>query len=229
MTDEPEVPEPPPRKSPHKRGGKNKPGQQQRQRANAKALRILGVHKPARAASATDVKTMKQLKEMLSVTWNQVVERANDFKRFSPKQLEFYKRYAINGRRNRTACARAAGYQSDNPMVLLEMANRNLRMHHAEDLIAAFELEEKARMGLRVEDVAAWFERIATQAMDAGDFANANRAMESYAKYLGMFTERKEITHRTVHSEKELDARIAELHTILSEERDAISKKLSIN
>lgn len=84
-------------------------------------------------------------------------------------------------------------------------------------------------MGLRVEEVAAWFENIARVAMEAGDFTNANRAMENYGKYLGMFVDRKEITHTTVHSKAELDARIAELQAVLNENRTEIERKLTIN
>lgn len=84
-------------------------------------------------------------------------------------------------------------------------------------------------MGLRVEDVATYFAKIADTAMEQGDFTNANRAMENYGKFLGMFVERKEVTHKTVHNKAELDARIRELQMVISEEQETIAKKLAIN
>lgn len=216
-------------KRPAKRRGKNRTNQKDLGKKYAKELRKLGVHKPARAASARDVRIMKTLKDMLKNTWSQVIEEADNYKRLSEKQLEFFRRYAIFGRRNKIKAMVAAGYKLSRVSDLYKAAQRNLAHPHAEELLRAFELEEKAKMGLLVEDVAAWFENIATKAMEAGDFTNANRAMESYAKYLGMFTERKEITHRTVHSAAELDARIAELHKVLAEEKNEITKKLTIN
>lgn len=84
-------------------------------------------------------------------------------------------------------------------------------------------------MKINVEDVVRWFNDIATQAMSSGDFTNANRAMENLAKYLGMFLERKEITHRTIYSRDELDNRIQELTSILKEAEPEIEKRLRIN
>lgn len=216
-------------KRPAKRRGKNRTNQKDLGKKYARQLRELGVHKPARASSARDVKTMTKLKEMLKHTWSQVIEEADNYKRLSERQLEFFRRYAIFGRRNMLKAARAAGYENKDIPTLYRTAKHNLTHPHAEDLLRAFELEEKAKMGLLVEDVAAWFENIATKAMEAGDFTNANRAMENYGKYLGMFIDRKEITHTQVTSKSELDARIAELQRVISEERDSIRSKLSIN
>ena len=124
---------------------------------------------------------------------------------------------------------RLAGYDTVNPAVLLAMANNNLSIPHFNDLVTAFEIEEKARMKINVEDVVRWFNDIATQAMGSGDFTNANRAMENLAKYLGMFIERKEITHKSVHSKEELDTRISELTAILKEAEPDIERKLRIH
>jgi hypothetical protein len=212
-----------------RRRGPPSPPSSTRKCAFSRELKKLNIHKPRRAVYATDVQAMRHLKECLRETWKQVWDKVHDFKNYSKKQLEFYRQYAISGRTNKTQAAHRAGYATDNPTKLLEAANRNLRLPHAEDLIRLFELEEKARMGLRVEDVANWFETIAVKAMEAGDFANANRAMENYGKYLGMFVERKEVLHKTVHSKAELDARIAELTAVLREEMPAIESKLSIN
>jgi hypothetical protein len=124
---------------------------------------------------------------------------------------------------------KAAGYTYTDERNIQRKAKELLRHPHAEELIAAFELEEKAKMGLLVEDVANWWERIANKAMELGDLTNANRAMESYAKYLQMFVEKREITHRVISSKSELDARIAELQAVISEERDNIRNNISIN
>jgi hypothetical protein len=84
-------------------------------------------------------------------------------------------------------------------------------------------------MKINIEDVVKWFNDIATAAMQTGDFTNANRAMENLAKYLGMFVDKKEITHRTVHSKEELDTRIGELTAILREAEPDLERKLRIN
>lgn len=84
-------------------------------------------------------------------------------------------------------------------------------------------------MKLSVEDVVKFFNDIANQAMSAGDYTNANRSMENLAKYLQMFVEKKEITHRTIHSKEELDTRISELTAILKEAEPEIEQRLRIH
>ena len=84
-------------------------------------------------------------------------------------------------------------------------------------------------MKINVEDVVKWFNDIATAAMQTGDFTNANRAMENLAKYLGMFVDKKEIIHKTIHSKEELDTRIGELTAILREAEPDLERKLRIN
>lgn len=197
--------------------------------ARKRELKALGVHKPGYASTPEHLKAIKQLKEMLRHTWSQVFERVDDYKRVTVKQLEFFRRYAIYGRKNSMKAVKAAGYTYTDERNIQRKAKELLRHPHAEELIAAFELEEKAKMGLLVEDVANWWERIANKAMELGDLTNANRAMESYAKYLQMFVEKREITHRVISSKSELDARIAELQAVISEERDNIRNNISIN
>ena len=192
-------------------------------------LKALGVHKPGYASTPEHLKTMKQLKDMLKNTWSQVFDRLDDYKRMTSKQLEFYRRYAIYGRKNALKAVKAAGYTYADERNIHRQAKALLKHPHAEELIAAFEFEEKAKMGLLVEDVANWWERIANKAMELGDLTNANRAMESYAKYLQMFVEKREITHRVIHSKAELDARIAELQNIIEVERDNIRSNIAIN
>lgn len=197
--------------------------------ARKRELKALGVHKPGYASTPEHLKAIKQLKEMLRHTWSQVFERVDDYKRVTVKQLEFFRRYAIYGRKNSMKAVKAAGYTYTDERNIQRKAKELLRHPHAEELIAAFELEEKAKMGLLVEDVANWWERIANKAMELSDLTNANRAMESYAKYLQMFVEKREITHRVISSKSELDARIAELQAVISEERDNIRNNISIN
>jgi acyl carrier protein phosphodiesterase len=143
--------------------------------------------------------------------------------------MKFCREYAINGRRNKSLAMRLAGYKYTSPIDTVKEANVILRKPFADDLIKFFEMEEKAKMRISVEDVVRWFNDIATEAMKSGDYTNANRAMENLAKYLGMFVERKEITHKAVYSREELDARIAELTAVLKEAEPEIERKLRIN
>ncbi len=207
-------------------------GQGNRTTRYKKQLAAMNVHVPRNSRATLtkkDVETIKHLKAALRETWQGMWDRINDFTHFTQMQIEFARQYAINGRRNKTEAARLAGYAPGNPDKQHESAQRNLRQPFMEDLISLFELEEKAKMRINVEDVVKWFNDIATKAMAAEDFTNANRAMENLAKYLGMFVERKEITHKTVHSKEELDARIAELTAVLREAEPDIERKLRIN
>ena len=212
-----------------KRPANSRPSQKDRSAAYARELKKLNIHKPTGTLTAKDVKTMKDLQKHLRETWHTIYANANNFRYFTPKQIEFARQYAINGRTNKSQAMRLAGYDTGNPDKLVKMANINLRKPHMDELITAFELEEKARMKINVEDVVQWFNRIATSAMETGDFTNANRAMENLAKYLGMFVEKKEITHKTIYSREDLDTRIAELTAILKEAEPEIERKLRIN
>jgi hypothetical protein len=200
-----------------------------RKKKHREALKALNVHKPLRACRARDLKIMAELKDMFRETWVSLKDKAQDMHRFSEKQLKFARQYAINGRRSIAEAVRLAGYNIKDDYNYSTHGRQLLKMPGMEELVQAFELEEKARMKINVEDVVAWFHKIATAAMEAEDFTNANRAMESLAKYLGMFVERKEITHKTVYNRAELDAQIAEYQRILSEGRDEIDAKLTIN
>ncbi len=207
-------------------------GQRDRTQRYKKQLASMNVHTPRNSRSGLskkDVDTIKHLKASLRETWQGMWDRVNDFTHFTQQQMEFARQYAINGRRNKTEAARLAGYAPGNPDKQHESAQRNLRRPFMEDLISLYELEEKAKMRINVEDVVKWFNDIATKAMQSEDFTNANRAMENLAKYLGMFVERKEITHKTIHSREELDARIAELTAVLKEAEPDIARKLRIN
>jgi hypothetical protein len=238
MTDEPYVPKVSTKKKPayyetakkrlKERMG-NPPSQGDRIAKYKRELRELNIHKPGHGIRAENVKAIRNLKEHLRETWQASWDKINKIKRLTPKQVEFARQYALNGRTNKCGAMRLAGYDSANPAVLLSMANKNLSLPNFNDLVTAFEIEEKARMKINVEDVVKWFNDIATQAMASGDFTNANRAMENLAKYLGMFVEKKEITHRTIHSKEELDTRISELTAILKEAEPDIERKLRIH
>lgn len=212
-----------------KRKRKSPPSQKDRQKVYRRELRRMNIHKPARAATKENVDAIRNLRNHLRETWQAKWDKINAIKKLTPKQVEFARQFALNGRNNKCGAMRLAGYNSDNPVVLLEMANRMLVVPEFHELISAFEIEEKARMKINIEDVVKWFNDIATQAMASGDFTNANRAMENLAKYLGMFVEKKEIVHRTIHSKEELDTRIGELTAILREAEPEIERKLRIN
>lgn len=223
MADQPESP-------PSKKRGKKKEktGTEKAQKWQ-RALRELNIHKPLRAVSAADVANMNFLKNELRETWHTLWETANNYKRFTQKQIKFAKAYALNGRRLLVKSMKEAGYDYADDEQAAVRARHMLKMHHFEDLIRAFEFEEKARMKLTTDDVSEWFQRIATAAMETGDFTNANRALENLAKFLGMFVERKEIRHTVIHNKQELDTRIAELTQILKESESEIEAKLRIN
>lgn len=211
-----------------KRDPSKRPGQVERQWKYRRELKALDIQKPRGAASARHVKIMKELKDALRHSWAMLRDNIDDFQRFSEKQIAFARHYAKNGRTNKTAAARAAGYLMPDPTALLNTANHNLKMPYMDQLITAFEFEEKARMKICVEDVVAWFNRIAEQSIETGDFTNANRAMENLAKYLQMFVEKKEVTHRVIHSREELDARIVELTKVLKDAEPEIERNLGI-
>jgi len=207
----------------------NPPSQKDRLRKYRIELKEMNVHKPKYGIRKHHVEALRSLKEHLRETWQVNWDKIALMKPVTPKQVEFARQYAKNGRSNKCGAMRLAGYDSANPTVLLSMANQNLAIPYFNDLVTAFEIEEKARMKINVEDVVKWFNDIATAAMGSGDFTNANRAMENLAKYLGMFVEKKEITHRTIHSKEELDTRISELTAILKEAEPDIERKLRIH
>lgn len=206
-----------------------RPGQKDRKQAIGNKLKKMNIHMPVGARTKANLQKLEELKEFLRETWLRVMPHADNFKRFSKKQIAFARHYAKNGRSNRAEAMRLAGYDTNDPQVLWHMGRRNMNVPFMEELIQAFELEEKVRMKINVEDVVKWFNDIAMAAMSSGDFTNANRAMENLAKYLGMFVEKKEIVHKTVHSKEELDSRIAELTAILREAEPEIERKLRIN
>lgn len=210
---------------------KGMPSQKDRLKKYGRELKKLNIHQPRYGVRAENVKAIKEVKEHLRETWRASWDRINKLKvkNLTPKQVEFARQYAKNGRTNKTQAARLAGYDSGNPQVLREMAYKCLAIPHFDELIKAFELEEKARMKLNVEDVVKWFNDIAMAAMETGDYTNANRAMENLAKYLGMFVDKKEITHKTIYSREELDTRISELTSILKEAEPELERKLRIN
>ena len=193
-------------------------------------LTELNVHKPRRTIRAADVRKFQKLKEELRLSYASVAEKFEDWKYMSVRHFNFAKAYARNGRSNAMAAMREAIYPEVMEKGVLEMASQSaLKVVGMQELIAAFEFEEKAKMKLNIEDVVVWFQRIATAAMDTGDFSNANRAMENLGKYLGMFVERKEITHKVVHNKQELEERIVELTSILKEAEPDIEARLRIH
>lgn len=207
----------------------NRPSQSNRISKYRRELKEMNIHKPLRHTTKQHVEAIKSIKEHLAETWKLHWDKVENYRKLTPKQIEFARQYALNGRTNKCGAARLAGYDSGNYNVLLRMANKNLAIPHFHDLVTAFEIEEKARMKINVEDVVKFFNDIAMAAMNTGDFTNANRAMENLAKYLGMFIDKKEIVHKTIHSKEELDTRISELTNILKEAEPDLERKLRIN
>lgn len=211
-----------------KRGGKHRPSQKDRVAQRVAELKKLNIHRPLGKPSPADVKAIKDLKDMLKNTWHTLWEEVDKFQRFTPKQMRFAKQYALNGRSNIIGAMREAGYESPTPHVLWTMGRKNLRLGYFENMIQAFELEAKAAMKMNVEDVVQWFNTIATKALEEGDYTNANRAMENLAKWLGMFVEKREITHTVIHSKAELDQKIIELTAVLKEAEPEIEERLRL-
>lgn len=184
------------------------------------------VQVPARRATNETRKTLEELRSFLQHTYQGTYE---NFSQFTSKQINFLRHYAKAGRKGIAAAAKAAGYEGGSSNVLWVCGSNILKKPFADDLLRLFEIEEKARMKITVEDVVAWFQRIATAAMESGDYTNANRSMESLAKYLQMFVEKREITHRVVSSKEDLDARIQELTNVLKEAEPEIERRLTVN
>jgi acyl carrier protein phosphodiesterase len=206
-----------------RRGLEKRERENQRKR-KAIFLEEFKIQRPrGRRISAQQVETLRGLREYLRNTYEGSLD---NFTHFTPKMIEFCRHYAKNGRTNIAGAARAAGYQASDSEHMRQCGWRVLRQPFVEDLIQMFEIEEKARLMITVEDVVAWFKKIATAAMDSGDYTNANRSMEALAKYLQMFTEKREITHKIIHSHADLDARIQELTAILGEVKPEIENRI---
>ncbi len=156
-------------------------------------------------------------------------EDARRFKTFNKRQVLFLRFYMLNGYKSLAKCMRQAGYQGEQTETLAHLGRLILRKPGAAELLAILEQEEKLKMKITVEEVVAWFKKIADAAMETGDLTNANRSMENLAKYLQMFTERKIIEHRNVTSREQLDARIEELTQVLKEAEPEIESKLRIH
>lgn len=211
------------------RRGKADKGQPERAAKHARELRKFNLKVPISQARHEQVQALKDIKGYMRETWQKMLPDIETYKRLTPKQVEFARQYALNGRTSARKALEAAGYEYKEAPIARARARELLTREPIQKLVAAFEIEEKARMKINVEDVVKWFNDIAMAAMDSGDFTNANRAMENLAKYLGMFVEKKEILHKTVQSKEELDTRIAELTAILREAEPDIERKLRIN
>lgn len=206
------------------------PEQKKRKAAARKAdhefLKSINIQKPAGRVKQKDVQILKELRDEFKHTWERIADKFDNFKYFSERQIKFAKYYAQNGRRSILNASIRAGYVSKHAPTHINNMKKTMQIAGFEELIQAFEFEEKAKMKISVEDVVKWFNDIAMAAMAAGDFTNANRSMESLAKYLGMFVEKREITHRVVHNKQELDDRIAELTAVLREAEPELDARL---
>lgn len=195
----------------------------------ARKLLEFNVQRPLRKIKAGDVRKMQQLREALSESWPLVEDAIQEMSFLTTKQIAFAKAYAANGRSNKSEAVRLAGYEQEDERRWYYIARNNLEKPGMEKLIVAFEHEQKRRLKMTVDDVVKYFSKIADTAMEAADFTNANRAMENLAKYLQMFVTKTEITHRTVSTAAELDARIAEYSAILEDNRPEIEQRLRLN
>jgi hypothetical protein len=175
---------------------------------------------------ADKLRAYQKVKKELYHTWEKVSDILADKPRLTERQVEFCRLYALSGRTKASHCMRAAGYKTDNDGALYQDAQRLLQRPIIQRLIRAFEMEEKARVLFTIEDVALQLQEVAKAAMEAQDFNAANKSLELLGKYLGMFVERKEILHKVVHNQAELDARIIELQNIIDDAMVAADDKL---
>jgi len=198
----------------------------QARRADQEFLKTVNIQKPIGRVKQKDVKILRELKDEFKHTWERIAAKFDNFKYFSERQIKFAKYYAQNGRTSILNASIRAGYVSKHAPTHINNMKITMKMAGFEELIQAFEFEEKAKLKIEISDVVKWFHDIATAAMASGDFTNANRSMESLAKYLGMFIERREVTHRVVQNKQELDDRIAELTAVLREAEPEIEARL---
>jgi hypothetical protein len=187
------------------------------------------VHRPKRKATGEVAKRVADLRDFLRETHARWVEKFDGWSKFTDRQIAFARYYAKNGRSNLWDALRRAGYATESPGACRILARGNLAKEGMEELIQAFEIEEKARMTITVEEVVEQFKKFANAAFEAGDFANANRAMENLGKYLQMFVEKREITVRQVRSREELDAEIARYQKILDDNKAGLEERIRLN
>lgn len=209
----------------------NKSGMGVRQAKNIEEIKQLNIHVPRGTRMTVESReTLKLLHKYFNEIDDNLINKALNYKHLTKRTIEFARHYALLGRRQRAKAAALAGYSTNTQYRHLEaMATQILQRPYMDDLITAFEIREKRKMLITVEDVVKWFNEIATKSMEAGDFANANRAMENLGKYLGMFIDKKETTVRHVHSKQDLDDEIARLTAILDSSKDEIERNIRIN
>ncbi len=181
---------------------------------------------PCGLRTAAQQDMLRKLKEYFKLSWAKLVADIPNIEKLRPKQVTFAREYALSGRKNRAEAVRRAGYQTDNPEMVDRLGRRLVQNERVMKLVEAFEVEHRKQMTISVSEVVKYFGDIADAAVAVGDFTNANRAMENLAKYLGMFVEKKEITHKVVTSKAELDARIEELTKVLRDSAQEIEDSL---
>ncbi len=194
-----------------------------------KELREIDIHCPARHITAEEKQNLIWLKENLQGIREKLKEDASRFKGFNRKQVTFLRFYMLNGYRSVAKSMRQAGYVNAEVKGLETTGSLILKKAGASELLAILEQEERFRVKITIDQVVAWFQKIADAAMETNDLTNANRAMENLAKYLGMFVDKKVIEHRTISNKEELDARIRELTEVLSASGDEIVGKLRVH
>ncbi len=199
------------------------------QRRYRQELAAIDVHCPSRALNKEEVANLKMLHAEFEGLRQKLREDARRFKTFNKRQVLFLRFYMLNGYKSLAKCMRQAGYQGEQTETLAHQGRLILRKPGAAELLSILEQEEKLKMKITVEEVVAWFRKIAEASMETGDYTNANRSMENLGKFLNMFVDKKVIEHRTVSSREELDARIAELTQVLKEAEPEIEKKLRVH
>lgn len=195
------------------------PAKSERPKKRADLIKHFNIRRPVLdRMTPSKLKAYKEFKEYVGETWGQAKGLLENQPKWTPRQVEFARLWAANGRKGILKCMRDAGYKTQNDGALYQDGQRLLAREDIQQLINAFEVEEKAKVVMAIEDVAEYLKKIADAAYEAGDYSNANRSMENLGKYLGMFVDRKEVTHRVIRSREELDAKIIEYQEILENE-----------
>lgn len=205
-----------------------KDGGRTRKQRRTKEFKELGINRPARTAYHEDLESIKLIRSKLPKLWESFQPNIARYHRYSKRQILFAYYYAGNNRTNKSAAYVQAGYSKRPLDKAYEEIKRIMNTDGMEELIRAFEQENRMSARIGVDEVVAYFKDIADRAMEAADYANANRAMENLAKWLQMFVTKTEITHKTVTSKEDLDERIATYQRILAEAAPEVDKALGI-
>jgi len=135
--------------------------------------------------------------------------------RLSPMQYKFAYEFIETG--DAYQAYMNAGYSvgDKKPFLIRGKAKELLQTPKVAAFINYIRDKTMEKLVVKVEDIIEKFMTTYNQAMDSGDFTNANRALENLGKHLGMFVERSLVEQKITMSADELDREIARYQTII--------------